>query len=61
MTNTLYPTPDELDTLIDQAQMSPEQEAWCIMAVMDYRMACQQVMLAIEYNTNTKRNKAHVE
>jgi hypothetical protein len=55
-----YPTPDQLDTLIDQAQMSPEQEAWCIAACFDYRMACQQVKLAIEYN-NTKRNKAHVE
>jgi hypothetical protein len=54
-----YVCPDELDTLIDQAQMSPEQEAWCVMAVMDYRLACQQVKLAIEYNN--KRNKAHVE
>jgi len=54
-----YPTPDELDTLIDQAHMSPEQEAWCVMAVMDYRMACQQVRLAIEYNE--KRSKARVE
>ncbi len=42
-----YPTPDELDALIDKAQMSPDQEAWCVMAVMDYRLVCQQVMLAI--------------
>ena len=61
MTNptTPYPTPDELDALIDQAQMSPDQEAWCVMAVMDYRLAARQVMLAIEYN-NRKR-KEHVE
>ena len=59
MSDFKYPTPDELDALIDQAQMSPDQEAWCVMAVMDYRLVCQQVKLAIEYNE--KRNKAHVE
>lgn len=50
-----YPTPDQLDALIDQAQMSPDQEAWCVMAVMDYRLACQQVKLAI-----AKKEKACV-
>lgn len=51
-----YPTPDELDALIDQAQMSPDQEAWCVMAVMDYRLAARQVMLAI-----AQKEKACVE
>lgn len=47
MSDFKYPTPDELDALIDRAQMSPDQEAWCVMAVMDYRLAARQVMLAI--------------
>ena len=47
--NTPYPAPDELDALIDQAQMSPDQEAWCVMAVMDYRLVCQQVALALHH------------
>lgn len=51
-----YPTPDELDALIDKAQMSPDQEAWCVMAVMDYRLAARQVMLAI-----ASKEKACVE
>ena len=56
MSNTTeYPTPDQLDTLIDQAQMSPEQEAWCVAACFDYRMACQQVKLAIEYNNRKSK------
>ena len=59
MSDFKYPTPDELDALIDKAQMSPDQEAWCVMAVMDYRLAARQVMLAIEYNN--RKNISSVE
>lgn len=45
MTNiSSYPTPDELESMIDTLHISPEMEAWLVGAIMEYRMVARTIV-----------------
>lgn len=45
MTNpTPYITPDEADAFVEKLSLSPEEEAWTLMAIMDYRIVCRTLV-----------------
>jgi len=39
-----YPTPDELDSMIDTLHISPEMEAWLVGTIMEYRMVARTIV-----------------
>lgn len=43
-----YVCPDELDSMIERANLSPREEAYCMGIVMEYRIVCRQIQLNLK-------------